>query len=85
MQLPDLVEALKTKVNMEEKYYGHHCNDDDIMWIWKELLSERAVHLLRREVELAKEEKQLADDQEADLQIIKKRLENFGEKITIIR
>ena len=71
---------MKIKLNLEEKHYGHACNDEDIAWMWKELLSERAVHLMRYKVEMEQEGKDLDAKQKKMLEVLKKRLENFGEK-----
>ena len=47
---------LKKKVEKEEKLYGHACTADDILFMWKEELSKRAMEIWKIEKDMQKSE-----------------------------
>ena len=78
-QFQDLLDTLQIKIKTEEKMYGHNLHPDDIVWMWRESLSEEAVNLLKLKVEKEKESLELDKVMKKRLESVCKRLEQFGD------
>jgi hypothetical protein len=79
VDFPDEMKVLKVKIDKEETMYGHRLGPEDIVWMWREILSELAVWLWRKQVAAETEGKTgLEKKDSVFLAKCTKRLEAFG-------
>ena len=58
-QLEHLEDELRRKMKEEEDVYGHSLDEDDILWLWRELMAERAMDIWKEQGRLEKDGEKL--------------------------